>query len=197
MQCYTFPVKNVSGLNDQNIPFPTEKLGLLTLKFGLTDDQINELISYSQADEAVKAYTLDTKRFQNKQTYARWLSKGRSPYCLSDKEGKLLGLIWFRRANFPAINLSSEFLNLDKNKYQITLAVRTYGPARGKGLARSLIIKAYELYTQSPEYLQNPGKGVWITTSVHNISAVKTYRKVFVQVTDPDENGKILMVLLT
>lgn len=171
-----------------------DELGQLTIKGGLTSKQINELINYAKSDKAVKTYTLDPKRFRNKQTYEQWLKMGRCPYSLCDRKGSLLGLIWFRHKDIPKVNRISDFRNLDTSHYQITLAIRTYGSARGKGLARQLILKAFQLYSNTDNFKNILGQGVWLTTSINNTPAVNTYKNLFTQISDPDDRGKIIMV---
>ncbi|MFH2019334.1 MAG: hypothetical protein ABII80_01860 [bacterium] len=170
-------------------------LGFITIRPGITTKQINELLQVSKIDKTVNQYTLDSKRFKNRETYNKWLQKGRLPYTLSNKSGNLLGLIWFRRAEFPKVILHPSHKKLDTKKYTITFAVRTYAEARGRGLARKFIINSMRLYQQSPEYASNDGKGIWLTTSLHNLAAVNTYKTLFTQVTKPTKQGKIVMVL--
>jgi|GEM_PF-4203404 len=185
------PTKRQSS---QSASFTHPQLGRLVIKPGLTPKQITELISFSKLDQAINRFTLDSQRFRNRQTYAKWLKKGRFPYTLSNQAGNLLGLIWFRQADFPPTSLLPQYQTLDPKKYQITFAVRTYGLARGRGIAKDFIQKTISLFQQSPQCLLIPGQGLWLTTSLHNLAAVNTYRTIFTQVSQPSKEGKIVMV---
>lgn len=174
---------------------PIESTEILSVTQGLTESQIKQLIGYSNDDEVVGAYSSDPRRFKDREAFDKWLSKGRSIYALNDKDGSLLGIVWFGKAAFPDNKLRKEFENIDKDYYSITFALRMYEGARGKGLAKKLTASAFTAYLRSDDYKQAGGQGIWLETSQENTAAVKTYETLFTQVSDPDEHGRIVMIL--
>lgn len=174
---------------------PTDDLELLTVNKGLTDDQINQLIQYANTDKVVAAHSSDPQRFKNREKYDNWLEKGRFIYSMVDNKEKLLGIVWFGKSIFPNIKLNSEFSDLDTESYGITFALRIYDEARGNNIAKKLTAAAFTAYLASEDYRNAGGNGIWLETSEENVAAVKTYNTLFKQVSDPDEKGKIVMVL--
>lgn len=84
--------------------------------------------------------------------------------------------------------------SLNTNHYTITFAIRLYENARGKGLSKNFIKKAWEKYSQTQEYLENPAKGIWLETNIYNFSAINSYKKIgFRLVSKPKKDGKVIM----
>lgn len=160
----------------------------MQLTTGLNEKQIDQLIKFSTTDKVIAEFTSDATRFKDRAAYNNWLKKGRAVYALEDKVGDLLGIAWFGAASFPKVNLKPAFATLKPQDYGTTAALRMYGKARGKGLAKELLATAVEKYGQ---------KGLWLEVSHDNTAAIKTYQSLFIQVSDPDEKGKVVMVLKT
>ena len=142
-------------------------------KSGLTDSQIAQLINYSATDPQIFQYTSDKTRFATRTDFDSWLDR-RQPaiYTLSNKEGDLCGLIWFEKDDsLPG--------------FEYTFAIRLYEKARGQGLSFDFMKQAFD--DLKPQ-------NVWLKCSADNLPAAATYKKFgFKQITDPDENGKIIM----
>lgn len=170
------------------------KLGTLQVYNGISDHQIDQLISYANTEKAIQRFTSDPKRFQNKNSFEKWRQKGRSIYVLENNTGDLLGLIWFGGEEIPSEKKFTK--RFDTFKYGVTFAIRIYQQARGKRLARKFMGLAFSAYRQSEEYKALSRNSIWLETSADNIPAVTAYRNFgFHQVTEPDEKNKILMVL--
>lgn len=161
---------------------------------GITEKQIEELLTYSSSDEQVIAQTSDPKRFKNRAAYDEWLKKERSIYTLSHKDGSLLGIIWY---GTQAIPRDKDFtIELNHEDFGITFAIRLYRNARGQKLSNPFMKSAWEKYSTSEDYEKQTAKGVWLETSNDNLSAVNTYRRFGYQhVSNPDEHNRILMIL--
>lgn len=159
------------------------KLGGLIVQAGISPSQVEQLIHYSNTDPQVIKFTSDKKRFKNRHAYGEWKKKGRTIYTLSDKNGDLMGIIWFGEEPIPQKEFTLKFNPRD---FGITFAIRIYGKARGKGLAIKFMKAAFSDFGKS---------GIWLETHKNNISAIKAYERfVFKQVTVPDEKGRILMI---
>ena len=148
---------------------------------GIIDCQIDQLIDYSQTDPDVKKFTSDPIRFNNRQTFSKWLQQGRIIYTLIDKNNNLLGIIWFGQKD-PPVKATANF----------TFAIRIYGPARGQGLSQVFMKTAFD------DLLKNQNKskitGFWLETSSDNIGAIHTYEKFgFKRISEIDH--KVFMVL--
>jgi hypothetical protein len=160
---------------------------------GLTDKQIEQLVAYStdKNDKAIQNFTSDAERFPNKEAVMRWL-EGRSVYNLTNADGDLLGMSGLGKKSMPERKPMQPF---DASEYGVTFMIRMYGPARGKRLSGPLTDFAIHEYKQTEEYQALENKGIWLKTSDTNKPAIKSYIKTgFVQVTEPDEENKILMI---
>lgn len=143
------------------------------IKKGILDKQIDQLIEYSLTDESVGKFTSDRERFKNRQAFEKWQQKGREIFTLNNKNNDLVGIVW--------TGLKEK--QIDSKKYNKTLAIRIYGEARGKGLALGFMKNCIK------------EKGYWLETSDNNLAAKALYSKFgFKEVSDVDENGKIIMV---
>lgn len=134
-------------------------------KKGITDSQIEEIIYYANHDEQIIKFTSDKTRFADLSAYKSWFTK-KNPtiYTLTDKLGHLCGFIWFESDTF---------------------AIRIYAEARGKGLSFDFMKQAFDDFKP---------KSVWLECSADNLPAVSTYKKFgFIQTTQPDAKGKIIM----
>lgn len=153
---------------------------------GLTEKQISKLITYTKDDPEIKKYTSDVTRFKDRKSFDEWLVESRTIYSLTDSDDNLLGIIWFSQKQLPEENYLER---LDKNQYETTFAIRMYGTARGKGLAKKFMNDVFTKYTTSHS------AKIWLLTSADNIPAKKLYENFgFKTVTKPDKEGKIVMI---
>lgn len=158
----------------------------------ISPGQIRELIRFSQSDSLIAKFTSDKQRFRNQKAFGKWLSRGRLIYILTNKNKDLLGIAWFGKKKFPQRDY---FQDLKPGKYPFTLAVRTYPPFRGQGKGKKFLRDAFRLFQQSKVYKNEKNRGLWLTTSIDNQGAVKTFKSLgFRQVCDPDSNNKIVMI---
>lgn len=156
---------------------------------GITVDQIQQLVSFSHQDEQVMANTSDRSRFETIDKVGEWMKK-RTVYTLADNQDRLLGVIWFGRKPFPESRILSS--PVVPGEYKVTLALRIYGDARGKHLAMKFLQPVMSNYLGQPE--NKDIEGIWFETSATNLPIQTTFRKLwFVVVSQPNENGKILM----
>lgn len=152
------------------------------LNFSFTDKQIKQLINYSSTDPLVLQFTSDAKRFKNLSTFEAWLGKNPSYFVFSDKGENLIALVWFSHKKMPISGFA---------EFNWSLALRVYGEARGKGLAKEFLNLALTIFKN-----QSPDRKIWLATSFDNLAAIKTYQKLgFKKVSEPNEKGKILMIL--
>lgn len=163
------------------------------IKDEISDSQILELIHYANTDPLIQKFTSDPKRFKDRDAYNNWFAKGKSIYILTDESDALLGFLWFSKEAIPEQQFTLPF---PKEEYGITAGLRMYGKARGKGLAFGFMNDAFAAFKLTEFYHSIEKKGVWFETSFDNIPAVKLYDKFgFIKVTNPDEHGKIVMIL--
>ena len=152
------------------------------LNFSFTDKQIKQLINYSNTDPLVKEFTSDKKRFKNLSAFEAWLGKNPSYFVFSDKGENLIALVWFSHKKMPISGFA---------EFNWSLALRVYGEARGKGLAKEFLNLALTIFKN-----QSPDRKIWLSTSFDNLAAIKTYQKLGLKkVSEPNEKAKILMVL--
>ena len=163
-------------------------------KSGITQNQIKELIRYSRTDERIKTNTNDLIRFANKTAFMKWKKIPRKIYTLTNKSGHLLGIIWLRAQALPPDK--DYYISFDKEFFGTTFAIRIYGNARGKGLAKDFINKTFKEYKKTKIYLGNIKKSMWLETNADNSIAIKAYRKFgFKVVSSKDEKNRIVMIL--
>jgi len=173
-----------------------QTIGKLKVCENITLRQISELIKFSNTDPVILSTTRDNERFKDKIAFNAWRAKRRKIYTLADEHKKLFGIIWFGIKSLPK-NIHY-YTSLDTSRYTITLAIRFYEPARGKGLSNLFINKAWDLYKETKEYLDNPNKGIWLETNINNFPAISAYKNLgFKLVSKPDAvTGKVIMLQL-
>ena len=67
----------------------------LSIKRGLTDAQINQLIEYSKTDPDLKKFTGDPERFATREGFDEFSKHIMVYYALVDDSDNLKGIIWF------------------------------------------------------------------------------------------------------
>lgn len=132
----------------------------MKIKNGLSNRNIEELITYANSDEKVKKFTSDEKRFKDKESFEKWLKKGRKIYCLVNENDDLMGISWF-----------------GPEGEGFTLALRMYGQARGKGLGYWFLKETMDDFMKSEEYQKVENQEWWLETSKENVAAIKIYEK--------------------
>lgn len=158
---------------------------------GITDMQVAQLINFTNTDALVQRNTSDVNRFKDLRTYERWRSKGRTVYTLADEGQTLLGIIWLGNEPLPEKTFLFPLNLLD---FTTTLAMRIYGDARGKGIAKAFLIPTLRHFICQREGSKN-SSGIWIETSVDNTPVLRSFSSVgFTQATKQDERKKIIMV---
>lgn len=159
-----------------------------TIKKGLSEKQISQLIEYAATDEGLK-YTSDPKRFKDKESYDEFSKEIMAYYALTNESDDLLGIIWFHDLDL--------YLNKENpSDYGISFAIRLYGEARGKGLAQPFTEEVLQDFYESEEYKKHPHNKIWLAVSPENEPAVKLYHKLgFKDLKIDKEHHKLLMVL--
>lgn len=159
-----------------------------TVKKGLSEKQIGQLVEYAATDEGLK-FTSDPKRFKDKKSFDEFSKDILAYYVLTNENDDLLGIIWFHDLDL--------YLNKEKpSEYGISFAIRLYGEARGKGLAQPFTEEVLADFEETKEYKSHPHKKIWLSVSPENEPAVKLYRKLgFKDLEINKEYNKLLMVL--
>jgi hypothetical protein len=144
-----------------------------SVKEGITEEQIHQLITYSKSDPAIQKFTSDLKRFPDFESFKAW-SAGVKIYTLELENNNLAGFIWFRQKPIP-----EEFFSdvIDETQYGITVAVRLYQDARGKGLLKPFLNTAIQKFKTSEDYNHASAKGVWLLTSLENLQAQTAFQR--------------------
>ncbi len=159
-----------------------------TIKKGLSEKQISQLIEYAATDEGLK-FTSDPKRFKDKESFDEFSKEIMAYYALTSEDDDLLGIIWFHDLDL--------YLNKENpSEYGISFAIRLYAEARGKGLAQPFTEEVMEDFKESKEYKSHPHKKIWLSVSPENEPAVKLYHKLgFKDLNIDEEHHKLLMTL--
>jgi len=162
------------------------------LNRGVTQKQVLHLIELAGSDTEVRAQTSDPKRFAGRSELERWLAKRRIIYTLTDDADELCGVAWFGEEKMP---IRTPIEDYNPEDYGVTFAIRTYGKARGKGVAGGLLSGAIKDVVTRDWYGKLQNNGIWLETSDSNAPAKKLYEKTgWTRVSDPDEKGRILMI---
>lgn len=161
-------------------------LNNLIISQNLTNIQIDELIYYSNTDPLIIANTKDKQRFKDKNTFNKWFKLNKKIYTLEDKQGKLMGIIWFSKEKIPQNDIF--ITSFETQKYTTTFAIRLYQKARGKGFSKVFMREVFEKYGNAD--------GIWLQTKEENQKNVNLYLSFgFIKVTDANKTGRITMIL--
>jgi GNAT superfamily N-acetyltransferase len=163
---------------------------LESVKEGITDEQILKLIEYSKSDPVIQKFTSDLRRFPDKESFKSWSSDAKI-YTLVLENNTLAGFIWFRKKSIP-VEFDSDLV--DSLEYGVTVAVRLYKDARGKGLLKPFLETAIQNFKATDDYKESSSKGIWLLTSEENTQAQAAFERFgFKKI--KTELGKVLMVL--
>lgn len=187
--CVTFQSDSLKEIFDniyQNNTVAKINTDSIKIKQGLTPNQINQLITFTNADAQVLQFTSDSQRFSNKKTFNSWLKNGKYMYSLVNINDNLLGIVWFSEKQPPV-----EFAN--SQKYRFTVAIRIYGESRGKGFSKQFLNFSIKHFQKTPEYLSLKQTGLWVVIDKGNVPSLKLHESLkFKQVTKPDNQDKII-----
>lgn len=131
-----------------------------TIRAGLDRTLADQLVTYTKDDNdrALKENTHDKDRFEK--GYDKWfLEKERTPFALVNSEGKLAAVVWFGPSDMPEGVKTEE----DEGKAWETIALRSYGEFRGRGLTSPFLNFVWHLYTRS-----RPDASYWAVTNSDN-----------------------------
>jgi hypothetical protein len=115
-----YEAKSISDAKDYQKRFiasfsvPKTHIKLSVLK-GITNSQIFQLLSYTRGDKKIRKQTHDFDHFKTKKTFLAWKKRGKTIYTLINRNGKLLGIIWFHKG---------------------VRSIRIYPPGRGKNIVK-------------------------------------------------------------
>ncbi|MBI2600656.1 GNAT family N-acetyltransferase [Candidatus Daviesbacteria bacterium] len=161
----------------------------MQFKKGISEKQINQLIYYTNNDLDIGKFTSDLKRFKNRQMFDKWQKKKRTIFTITDEKSNLLGIFWIGEEDLAGEKIPNQDLlfSFKREDYGITFAVRIYGQARGKGLAKEFIERSFKEF--------NAKKKIWLDTKVENERAISLYKKLgFKTATRADKEGWIIMI---
>ncbi|MBI2022790.1 GNAT family N-acetyltransferase [Candidatus Daviesbacteria bacterium] len=162
----------------------------LSVNLGISDSQIEQLLIFTHTDPEIRKFTSDFSRFPDKSSFDSW-EKDKFLYTLSNNSGDLLGFIWIEQKQLPV-----EAENVSPKKYGLTIAVRTYGKARGKGYFKPFLEKVLTYFKQKEEYEQISDNGFWISIAKENIPSQKAFENFgFKRVASRSQIDRIFMLL--
>lgn len=173
--------------------FPISAEGEESLKLykGISDKQTEQLLAYTNTDSEIKKFTSDLTRFPDRTSFDKW-EVDKFLYTLADEEDFLLGLIWFEEKDIP-FEVKAEGFNPEE--YKITLAIRTYGKARGKGYFTPFLKEVIKQFKATPEYQAIEKKGLWVSIAKENIISYQAFQRFgFTEVENTLPSERILMI---
>lgn len=136
---------------------------------GGLDEGLAELLierTLDPHDRRLREMTHDLSRFSTSGRLAKW-RPGRDLVCLQDAAGSLLGVIWVARKAMPE---RDDYFDPELIRWRgprLTWAIRTYGVARGHGIATVFSEYALDrLLRNRPE-----GCSLWYQTKAENMAA--------------------------
>lgn len=133
------------------------------------DEQLAELLierTLDPHDVRLREMTHDLSRFSSEGQLEQW-RPGRDLVCLQDDGGSLLGVIWVAEKRMPERRDYFDPELIRRRGPRLTFAIRTYGAARGHGLA-----KAFSEYSLDRLFRDRPRPhGVWYQTKAANMAA--------------------------
>jgi GNAT superfamily N-acetyltransferase len=157
------------SLSDSRLPAVETLPGHPDLRCcGLSEDLVESLIerTLDPADVRLREMTRDLSRFSSGGQLAEW-RPGHDLVCLKDAAGELVGVIWVVRKEMPARSDYFDPQLIRERGPRLTWAIRTYGAARGHGIAYAFSEYALErLLRDRPE-----GRSLWYQTKAENSAA--------------------------
>lgn len=134
------------------------------------DDELAQALiarTLDSSDVRLREMTRDLARFSNAGQLASW-KPGRDLLCLVDDRRSLLGIQWIADKPLPRREDYSDPELLRDPAPGMTIAIRTYGPARGRGV----LTKDFADFSRN-KLLDRRGRpgAVWFETKAHNQAA--------------------------
>jgi hypothetical protein len=118
-------------------------------------------------DIRLREMTRDLARFSSEGNLAEW-QPGRDLLCLEGEDGSLAGLAWIAEKPLPERDDYFDPGRLRELDPQLTCAIRTYGPARGRGL----LTKAFAEHSTARLLRKRPKPVcIWYETKAANVWA--------------------------
>jgi hypothetical protein len=136
---------------------------------GLNERLAEQLIerTLDRRDVRLREMTQDLSRFSNEGQLELW-RPGRDLIFLEDDEGVLMGLTWIADKPLPERDDYFDPELMRGCNPQITVAIRTYGLARGKGV----LTKDFADFSRDTLVHRRPDPGpIWFETKAHNKAA--------------------------
>lgn len=159
---------------------------MLKVRVGISDAQIDQLIKYTNSDPLIKKFTSDFKRFPTEEAFTRW-RKDKALYSLTDEGGNLLGFIWFE---WKKLSLEGKYQD-----FGITIAVRTYSDARGKGYFKIFLEEALTDFKNSSKYKETKNNEFWVSIAKDNFVSQKAFENFgFKKIPNKEEKTRIFMI---
>jgi hypothetical protein len=161
----SMPEKPMTVASDWEEPLPGYS-GLWCC--GLNESLAEALIERTNdpSDVRLREMTHDLERFSSSGRLAEWKA-GRDLVCLRDATGTLLGVIWVAKKPMPERDDYFDPELVRRRGPRTTWAIRTYGVARGHGVAAGFSELALDrLLRNRPE-----GRSLWYQTKAENAAA--------------------------
>lgn len=169
---------------------------VLPIRENLTTKHLEQLVWFSLNDPEVLENTHDMDRFPTVEKAREWIRDTKT-YILTDGHGEdsnLKGIIWFQRLALPDGSYTSRDFN--PSDYGITYAIRLYDDMRGKKLATDFTLIAMTNFMHTDYCQQSVARKIWLSVrAATNLRGIRAYEKSgFRQISDPDKDGRILMI---
>jgi hypothetical protein len=136
----------------------------------LDDDLARALIArtHNADDVTLREMTRDLARFASEERLAQW-RPARDLVCLQDDAGSLLGFGWVVDKPLPERDDYFDPELVRECDPRLTCAIRTYGPARGRGL----LTKHFAVYAGEVIFARREGRNdpIWFETKADNLAA--------------------------
>jgi len=159
----------------------------------LDDELARALIARTldSRDVRLREMTRDLDRFSSVGRLAAW-RPGRDLHCLVDEGGSLVGLQWIADKPLPERDDYLDPPMLRRFDPRITVAIRAYGPVRGRGI----LTKDFGDFSRHILLDRRGWPGpVWFETKAHNRAARALAKQAgFVEVSG-EEGGTVVGVL--
>lgn len=159
--------------------------GRFLITAGLAKELVGQLrtCALDESDAVLKKYTSDHERF-GEGSYEEWYGKSRMPFSLVDMtSGVLAAVCWFGPKRPGALSASD-------TKDWHTVAYRSYGAYRGKGLMKDFVGFAID------EYLKAfPAVKLWVVADPKNGASIALAGKLGFEASPElsDANGAVMV----
>lgn len=168
--------------------------GTFDVYAGLREKYVDQLRAYSldQSDIALQENTTDYERYGIGNYEERFEKKVRYVIALVHREtDTLASILWYGPRPLPSdVVLDSAYLEIPSTQWD-TVAMRTYGNFRGKGITTAFNLFALAKYRQ-----QFPDRSLWLGVQKSNAAGNRLYEKIgFVTQGDDVIDAENVMIL--